>query len=100
MTCNFIQGAARKVEAELTAQDTYTPAISVFGAFNFSASGTWAGTVTIQRSFDSGATWQDVETYTANIEVPGSEPELNVVYRAGFKAGEYTSGTAVVRLSQ
>ena len=100
MTYSFPQGAARKVEAELTAQNTYTPAISVFGAFNFSASGTWAGTITIQRSFDSGASWRDVERYVANEEDRGLEPELNALYRAGFKPGEYTSGTAVVRLSQ
>lgn len=100
MTYSFPQGAARKVEAELTAQNTYTPAISVFGHFNFSLSGTWAGTVTIQRSFDSGASWLDVAAYTANTQDRGLEPELNTLYRAGFKSGEYTSGTAVVRLSQ
>ena len=100
MTCNFIQGAARKVEASLTAQNTYTPAISVFGAFNFSLSGTWAGTITIQRSFDNGVTWLDVAAYTANTQDRGLEPELNALYRAGFKTGAYTSGTAVVRLSQ
>ena len=84
----------------LTAQNTYTPAVYLLGTFNFSLSGTWVGTVTIQRSFDRGTTWQDVASYTSNIEDAGTEPEGGVLYRAGPKTGGYTSGTMVVRLSQ
>lgn len=86
--------------ANLTAQNTYTSPLQVAKkSFNLSVSGTWAGTLTLQRSFDGGTTWVDVETYTANTEKVGTDPEHKVFYRIGFKTGEYTSGTAVVRLS-
>jgi len=49
---------------------------------------------------DIAATWQDVETFTANAERVGDDPEKNINYRVGFKTGEYTSGTASVRISQ
>lgn len=94
-----IQGSAKAVTASITAQNTFTDPITVRGLFNFSLSGTWSGTVTLQRSFD-GSTWLDVATYTANIEDVGEEGELGVLYRAGIKTGEFTSGTAVVRISQ
>lgn len=86
--------------ASLTAQNTFTDPVQIMGPFNFSLSGTWVATVYIQRSFDSGATWLDVATYTANIEDIGYEPEVRVLYRAGIKTGGYTSGTVVVRIAQ
>lgn len=89
-----------KSEASLVAQNTFTGQIVLSKGFNLSVSGTWAGTITVQRSFDDGVTFVDVEAFTANTERVGDEPELNIVYRAGFKTGEYTSGTAVVRLSR
>ena len=64
--------------------------------FNFSISGTFVGTVAIQRLF-SGSTWLDVKTYTAPAEEIGTEPENDVLYRLKMIAS--TSGTAVVRLS-
>ena len=91
---------AQVTAASLTAQNTYTAAVEIFGEFNFSLSGTWVATVFIQRSFDAGVTWVDVASYTANIQDTGFEPESGVFYRAGIKTGGYTSGTIVVRLSQ
>lgn len=91
------------VTASLSAANTYTdwmPLSKYSRLFHLSISGTWAGTITLQRSVDGGTTPLDVATYTANIEDPGEEVEVGIVYRAGFKTGEYTSGTAVVRLSQ
>lgn len=86
--------------ASIAAANTFTSGVVVFGPFNLSISGSWVGTVTLQRSFDNGTTWVDVGTYTANIEDVGDEPEEGVAYRAGFKTGEYTSGTAEIRISQ
>ena len=66
-----------------------------------SISGTWtSSTVTVQRSFDSGSTWLDVDTFTQNVEIVGFEPEGRVYYRIGVKAGEFGTGTIAVRLSQ
>jgi len=86
------------VTADITAQDTFTDTIEVRGHFNISISGTWAGTVTAQRSFDGGSTWLDVDTFTSNYEGVGFDAE-DTLYRLGIKTGDYTSGTAVVRLS-
>ena len=84
----------------ITAENQFTDGVELVGYFNLSISGTWAGTVTAQRSFDKGSTWHDVRTWTANTEEYGLEPEGGVYYRAGIKAGGYTNGSCIVRLSQ
>jgi len=89
-----------RTTSSISAQNTFATAVAIAGAFNFSLSGTWAGTVTLQRSFDAGATWLDVQSYTANIEDRGHEADSGVTYRFGIKTGNYTSGTAVGRISQ
>lgn len=68
------------------------------GEFNIHLSGTWVGTVDLQRSFDNGTTWVDVadESYTANTDRVGDEPENGVLYRLNCSA--YTSGTVTYRL--
>jgi hypothetical protein len=81
-------------------ENLFTDAVEIVSYFNISISGTWAGTVTVQRSFDGGSTWFDVATWTENTEEYGLEPERGVYYRVGIKTGEFTSGTAAVRLSQ
>lgn len=84
----------------ITAENLFTDAAEIVGYFNISISGTWTGTVTVQRSFDGGSTWLDIATWSENTEEYGFEPERDVWYRAGIKTGEFGSGTAVVRLSQ
>ena len=91
--------ARKKQTRSIAAENLFTDAVSFAGYFNISISGTWAGTLTVQRSFDSGSTWYDVDQWTANTQEYGLEPEGGVQYRAGIKTGEYTSGTCVVRLS-
>ena len=81
-------------------ENLFTDAMQIVGYFNISISGTWAGTVTCQRSFDGGSTWLDVATWMSNTEEYGFEPEREVHYRVGIKLGEFTSGSAVLRLSQ
>lgn len=91
--------AIGKAEASVAAQNTFTSTVKPVGGYlNLSISGTWAGTVTLQRSFDSGSTYVDVATYAANAE-KAIEDKEDVIYRVGIKTGEYTSGTAVLRLS-
>lgn len=84
--------------ASLVAENTFNTAIVLRKKFNLSISGTWAGTITLQRSFDGGVTWLDISSYTANTQQIGEEAEYPVHYRVGFKTGDYSSGTAVVRL--
>lgn len=96
----FTAVVSKSASANITAQNTFTSGVVLSGAFSLSISGTWAGTVTIQRSFDAGTTWLDVQNYTANFEDTGNEPAVGVLYRVGFKTGNYTSGTANVRIGQ
>lgn len=68
------------------------------GYLSLSISGTWSGTVTLQRSFDGGENWFDVDTFTANTEETIHDPVKEVFYRVGIKTGDYTSKTAEVGL--
>jgi len=88
------------VEKEVTAQNTFSDGLYTEGAFNLSISGTFSATVTVQRSFDQGSTWRDVDTFTAPIETYGTDPEPVVVYRAGVKTGDFTSGTVNIRIGR
>ena len=95
------QGRRAAVSASLTAENTFTDNIAIRGNFNISISGTWAGTITLYVAYDNSLTPSlVVNTYTANIEDRGFEPESGAVYKIGFATGDYTSGTAVVRISQ
>jgi hypothetical protein len=88
------------VEKDITAQNTFSDGIYTQGGFNLSIAGTFAATVTVQRSFDQGSTWRDVDTFTAPIETYGVDPEPVVVYRAGVKTGDFTSGTVSIRIGR
>lgn len=88
----------------------------VFGAFNAviwgtplggaGVSGSFSGTVQIERSMDAGTTWVVVATdgtgtqaiYTTPVSLAGMEAENGVLYR--FDCTAYTSGTINYRLSQ
>ena len=83
----------------ITAQNTFSDPVRLTGFFNLSITGTFVATVTVQRSFDNQATWQDVDTFTKSTEDFGMEPEV-CWYRAGVKTGDFTSGTINVRLGQ
>lgn len=91
--------------SSLAAGNTFSsPAIRVTGVgndriFNLSITGTWVGTVTLQRSLDSESSgFTDIQTYTSNISAPYDDGLDNSIawYRAGFKTGNYTSGTATI----
>jgi len=94
-----MSNAIAEVEETLSAADTWAVLRLPATSFNVSVSGTWAGIVTLQRSFD-GINWYDVFQFTANDQKVGDDPEENIDYRVGFKAGDYTSGSALVRISQ
>lgn len=98
------------VTASITAQNTGTASISPFGQgipqnnanfgfLNLSISGTWSATVWLQRTFNDGTTWLDVESFTANAERAVEDYEKAAKYRLFVKTGGFTSGTVVCRLS-
>ena len=87
------------------ATGTWTDAISPTyrnkpGYLNIGISGTWVATVTLQRSFDAGQTWHDVEEWTSNIQMSLIDPVKGMRYRIGVDNGDYSSGSVVVILSR
>ena len=85
------------VTKSVSAENTWSDALEVLNDFDLSISGTFVGTVTVQRSFDGGSVWRDVDTFTSPIETSGFQPSFSN-YRVGIASGGYTSGTAVVTL--
>ena len=89
----------------ISAENTFTDPVMVHaGYFSLSISGLSDSTVTVQKSYDvddedAVGNWVDVDTFTANAEEVGFEPE-NRVYRVGIKAGDYGSDTVVIRLGK
>lgn len=90
----------------LSAANTFSPAIRVTGVdatriFTRIISGTWVGTLTMQRSFDGESSgFADVGTFTGNVSDTFDDGLDNSIawYRIGFKTGDFTSGTADVTL--
>ena len=80
---------------ETLGSNTSTASLQIVGHFNLSLSGTWAATVTIQRSWDN-STWFDVDTFTSNYEGVGHDAE-EVYYRA--TVSDYSLGSVVIRIS-
>ncbi len=99
------------VEADLSAELTFTNEIRVAGVssdgnfnnptesgrqFTITRSGTWVGTVSLQRSLGVTGAWATVRTFTGNGSFTYDDELDNVVafYRLGFEAGDFTSGVA------
>ena len=96
-------GSATAETAAITAQNTFCDGISPDsknGYLNISISNTFVATVFLQRSFDAGVNYFDVDSWTGKIETSLTDTEPGVLYRLGVKTGGYTSGTADVRLSR
>lgn len=101
-----ITSIGQTVATNIVAENTFTSSIRVTGtgtsrSFTISLTGTWTATVTLQRSFDEGATWIDLDTYTANTATTYSDGLDNqiVLYRIGVKTGDFTSGTVAASLA-
>ena len=106
----FTPGQAN--QALLGNQNAFSQAVRVVGVgtvarnYSWTISGTWVGTLTLQRSFDGPTSgFVDVSTTTINGSVASSTggaagtPDLDNAIaweRIGFKGGDYTSGAAQV----
>jgi len=57
--------------------------------YDFTTHGIWHGTITLQRSYDSGAVWKDVLPYSAagveNVLYPESEQVADAIYRLHYE---------------
>ena len=88
--------------SKVTAAGTTTTTATTDRDFTVTITGTWSGTLRLQRSLESAtAGFTDYQTYTTNQSITTIKDNLdNVVawYRIGFEGGDYTSGQAVVAL--
>lgn len=90
---------ANKVkEVTVMAAGHKTEAMTVTGYYNLSLEFIGSGTIAVQRSFDGGAHWKTISTYTTNTESVDFEPEEGVMYRLNCTA--FTAGPIICRLSQ
>jgi hypothetical protein len=99
----------QRVTQSLGQDDTYTDSIRVSGIdigqssdrdFSWTLSGTWTGTVTIQRSYDNALTgYVDVASETANGTYIVNDGADNAIYyyRVGIDPGSF-SGTVNVSI--
>lgn len=102
-----ITSIGQTVIGSLSGADQYTNYIKVSGTgaarnFTIQRSGTWSGTLTVQRSISEPGAWVDTTTtYTTNATATYNDSLDNeiVYYRVGFKSGDYSSGTATVTLT-
>lgn len=99
-----LASSGQTVQASISSDGTFSDAIRVTGtnrSFAISISGTWTGTLTLQRSIDAPGDWTDVATYTINTSTSYADGLNNqeIYYRIGFKTSAYGSGTAVLQLT-
>jgi len=64
--------------------------------FSLSLSGFGTASINLERSFDDGATWKVIETFTADTEKEG---EASAFFKYRINTTAYTSGTIAFRLS-
>lgn len=97
------------VDVSLAGQDQYTDTLRVSGIaqgttrnVTWALTGTWAGTLTEQVSYDEGETWTNYAVQTTNTGTTRNygADNITVLVRLGFQAGDYTSGTVNVAASQ
>lgn len=96
-----LRSVGQRVEASLNGDGQFSGEIKVTGVgttrrFDIAISGTWSGTLTLQRSIAEPGSWVAVNTYTSNATTNYNDELDNqtVYYRIGFETGGYVSGTA------
>lgn len=97
------------VTSALAGANQFTNPVLVTGVggqrnLTITIAGTWAGTVTLQYATGISGPWTDVgsgHSWTGNLTGVYTDGNDNqsLYYRLGFKAGDYTSGTATAGLS-
>ena len=89
--------ATRNTSGSFTATGTSTPVGPRGDSMDLSISGTFVGTIVLQRSHDDGATWNDVTdgSFTAAVEKPILTASPAFDYRLSYT---HTSGTVVYYL--
>ncbi len=73
-------------------------ALELRGDYNLSLSGFGTADVALQRSFDGGVSWNDVDSFAGDAEMAGFEAEGGMLYR--LNCGAHSAGTIAYRLSR
>jgi len=92
--------SSQNEEKVITSDNDFTDWLNVPIKSRYSVSiwGTFVGTITLQKTYDGGNTILDVEDFTSKDSDVSVEMPENIQVRIGIKTGNYTSGTANVRL--
>ena len=97
----------KSVTKSITSDNTWTVPIHPNRQLNTATHGhlaisimTTSSTVTIQRSFDDGASWDDVDEFSSSIETDLFDPTNDVIYRIGIASGDYGTDNVEVGLYQ
>jgi hypothetical protein len=92
----------RQRTVTITAQNTFSPAISLKKGGVLTLTGTWSATVSIQRYHKQTSAWVDITnnsgtatTFTTNGTFTIAPNEAQALYRWGVKTGNFTSGSIV-----
>lgn len=101
-----IDSTGQTVTRSISSADVYSDPIRVSGigsgrSFGITITGTFVGTVTLQRSVGAVGAWVDVTNYTGPVStslVDGLDNQI-IFYRIGIRPANYTSGTATVLLA-
>lgn len=99
--------SGQQTSDSLGGDDTFTSAIRVTGVsgdrtFNYAITGTWTGTLTLQRSLDGpDSGFVNVTTFTSNTTSTYNDGLANSIvwYRIGFDGNTHSSGTADIALT-
>lgn len=100
-----IESIGQFVTIDVTAENQWSNHIRVVGVgadrdFRITVTGSWSGTVTVQRSIGVPGSWTKYRAYTSNHDATSNDDLDNAViyYRIGMDTGDYTSGTAECQL--
>ena len=86
--------------AVISAENNFTDECSIRGDFTISVTSPGLTVVTLQRSFDEGSTWLDVESFTEQTETNARELIAGMLYRLGVKTGDFNTTSVTVRLAK
>ena len=90
--------APEPITLTISADNIFSDPLNVSHVFNFSlVTSDFIGVVTLQRRFNSGDTWRDVNTFKDSFEGWDAQPGGGQL-RFGVKTGDYTSGRITGRL--
>jgi hypothetical protein len=101
-----VDSVGQKASQVLTGENQWSDEVRVTGVeatrqFLVTITGTWSGTVTLQRSVSEPGAWVDVVTYNANANAVYDDNLDNQIcyYRVGINTGDYTSGSATASVT-